>query len=87
MMMRGVKICACLLVIVAVATILITPDPADDVPGVLHHILKLQKAVAVWGGGLLSSIALLPGTSITPVVSAYAPESPELLTLLCTRLC
>ncbi len=86
MMMRGVRIVVCLLLIVSVATILITPDQTDDVPGVLHHIVKLQKFMAVWAS-LFSSVALLSARATTSIVPARTPDPPELLTLLCVRLC
>lgn len=85
MMMRGIKIVVCLLLIVSVATILITPDQTDDVPGVIHHIVKLQKFMAVWAG-LFNSAAVFAGQSFTPVVPARTPDPPEILTLLCVRL-
>ncbi len=84
--MRGIKVVVCLLLIVSVATILITPDQSDDVPGVLHHIVKLQKFIAVWAG-LFTSQTLIASQSFTPVVPARAPDPPEILTLLCVRIC
>jgi hypothetical protein len=85
-MMRGIQILVCLLLIVSVATILITPDPTDDVPGVLHHTLKFQKIFAVWVSWFASA-SPLSGTSFATFISSRAPDTPPLLTLLCVRLC
>jgi hypothetical protein len=85
-MMRTLQILVCLLLIVSVATILITPDQTDDVPGVLHHTLKFQKIFAVWISwfGLTSSLS---ANFVATFVSSRAPDAPPLLTLLCVRLC
>jgi hypothetical protein len=85
-MMRTVQIVVCVLLIVSVATILITPDPTDDVPGVLHHTLKFQKIFAVWVSGIIS-VSPLSLRSSAAFVSSRAPDAPPLLTLLCVRLC
>lgn len=78
-----VKVAVALLIVVSVATILVTPDPTDDVMGVMH-----QHQVPT-----VSLVSLIHGVSLpaTPsLVSDAAPEelhSPDLLDLVCVRLC
>ena len=86
MAMRTVKILFCVLLIASVATILITPDQNDDVPGVLHHLAKVQQVTAVWAAIVIPP-APLPLQAFTPVVLARASDPPQLLTLICVRLC
>ena len=85
-MMRGIQIVVCLLLIVSVATILITPDQTDDVPGVLHHLAKFQKIFAAWAI-LFAPTTLLANRAYAPDVSVRPLDTPPLLTLLCVRLC
>ena len=73
-----------LLVVIAVATIVITPDPTDDVDGILrsHHPLRspsLGESVGVWL--VLFSLAALDASS--PSI----PTTPNLLRLICTSRC
>jgi uncharacterized membrane protein len=86
LMVRGIKIVLCMLLIISVATILITPNQSDDMPGVVHHLGKLHKCIAVWAG-LFHSPELYTGQLARAVVLVQAPQPPELLTLLCTLLC
>ena len=86
-MMRGAKFLICLLLIVSVATILITPDQNDDVPGVLHHVIKFQKLMAAAVATLPGTVPVLSGKMFAPLLSSREPDTPQLLTLLCVRLC
>jgi hypothetical protein len=86
MLMRGVKFVVCVLLIVSVATILITPDQSDDVPGVLHHVVKIQKFLAVVAS-LTGVMRAIEHYSPTPFVFVREVDPPRLLTLLCVRLC
>jgi len=85
-MLSGFKIVVALLVIVAVATILISPDPTDDVPGILHSHLKLQKVASVFyeplstGSGLVASVLLA-------ALRASSFSSSDVVALTCVRLC
>ena len=85
-MARGFKIGVAVLALLAVATVLITPDPTDDVQGILHHLGKLQKLA------VLASIPLktLSGSQIRSLAwreSAVNPAPPSLVDLVCARLC
>jgi hypothetical protein len=48
-MMRGARIALVVVVILSIAYVLITPDPTDDVDGVLrpHHTAKAQIVVSL----------------------------------------
>ena len=73
-----------LLVVIAVATILITPDPTDDVDGILrtHHALKSTSL----GASIGVSLALF---SLGALAASYPPipATPNLLRLICTCRC
>jgi hypothetical protein len=80
-----VKVAVGLLIIVSVVTILVTPDPTDDVMGVMH-----QHQVASFHLVFLNLIhgVALPVTSL--LGNDASPEelhSPDLLDLVCVRLC
>jgi len=83
--MRGTKILVCVLLILSVATILITPDQSDDIPGVLHHVSKI-KLLAVWAF-IQGPLTVISAQSNRPALSPRNPDPPELLTLFCVRLC
>ncbi|HEY1262955.1 MAG TPA: hypothetical protein VGF06_05490 [Terriglobales bacterium] len=75
---------AAALVILAVATILVTPDPADDVLGVLHkhHLMHVAPVFA----GVLQPVLLL--ASFLPAgLASRRSESADLFDLICVRLC
>jgi hypothetical protein len=78
------KVAVVVFLIAAVAAILLTPSPQDDVLGVLHkaQLNAVQPAPTVVGllAGFtthLESQPILPST----------PGSPALLDLVCVRLC
>ena len=73
-----------LLVILSITTILISPDPTDDVLGVMHqqHVLTAQPVLL----GLIQA-APSPTAIVLASDSAEIPPSGDLLDLVCTRLC
>ena len=81
---RRFSVFLALFVVIAVATIVITPDPTDDVDGILrsHHALKspiLGPSVGV--SLVLYSLADLAASS------PLSPTTPNLLRLICTCRC
>jgi hypothetical protein len=79
-----VKVALILIVVVAVATILVTPDPKDDVPGVLH---KAQVYGLSLSSAVLQPLAVSPARAMAHLVPFYQPDSSGLLDLVCVRLC
>jgi len=82
---RYFKIAVLLLVVAAVATILLTPSPSDDVPGLMHrNHSTVVMAVAI---GLVQVTAL----SRSSQVPLHSPRHPMLssnfLELVCQHLC
>ncbi len=73
-----------LLVIASVATILITPDPSDDVDGLLHHGHSL--AFFPFLGRVDQPLALSP-PEVPPEASKPPPRSADLLEMVCTHPC
>ena len=73
-----------LVVVFAVATILITPDPTDDVDGILraHHALKSPSLGASVGVSLVVFPLAALAASYPPI-----PTTPNLLRLICTCRC
>jgi len=73
-----------LLIVIAVATILITPDTTDDVNGLLrsHQTLKWLSLGASVGISLVL-ISLAASTASSPPV----PTTSDLLRLICTYRC
>ena len=81
---REFSVFLALLVVIAVATIVITPDSNDDVAAILHshHPLKSPSPAASVGVSLvLFSLAALAASS-PPI-----PTTPNLLRLICTCRC
>jgi len=72
------------LLVVAVATVLITPDPTDDVHGVVHSQRSLTPpAVAIAAVVLLN---LVPTSKVDDTDSAEL-STPDLLQLICICRC
>jgi len=72
-----------LLIVLSLTTILISPDPNDDILGVLHqqHVLTAQPTFVALLPVAVSIVALaVPDESAEPLVSA------NLLDLVCIRL-
>ena len=82
-MLRPLRIGLALLAIFAIAFVLITPDPDDDVPGILKpsHLGKsLRLAVSsIDPPAVQSAMVLLP----TPLSSTQQLSASELLDLVC----
>jgi hypothetical protein len=85
-MERGVKIGVAVLALLAVATVLITPNPTDDVQGIVHHLGKLQK-LAVLASIPLDALAGMQVRFLVSPESAANPSAPNLVDLVCARLC
>jgi len=80
----GVKILIVALALVAVTTVLITPDPTDDVQGIVHHGNQLPKLAVLVAAWLLCLVALRDRFLLTRDSVRYAAPS---LDVICTRLC
>jgi hypothetical protein len=87
-MMRGARIALVVVVILSIAYVLITPDPTDDVDGILqqHHSAKAQRVVSL----------PLEESPILVVAPFYLPMRPsgaqrlitsDLLDLVCVCRC
>lgn len=83
-----------LMLAAAVAIILITPDPTDDVDEILHlhqdgdGILYLHQSVDDWG--LVPTLGLSPNLPHPPLLDVTYPSrraSPSLFQLDCTFRC
>jgi hypothetical protein len=83
-----------LVLVAAVAVILVTPDPTDDVDEILHlhqdrdGIMHLHQSVDNWG--LLPTLSLSPTLLYPPLLNAaYSSRraSPSLLQLVCIFRC
>jgi len=79
------KVVVALLVVVAVATVLISPDPTDDVTGILHQHIKLQKLAAI-----LAQPVSVPSLGLVVVLHAARSTvrlPDDIVSLTCVRLC
>jgi hypothetical protein len=78
------KVVLGLMIILSVTTILLTPDPNDDVMGILHqqHVMAVQPV-------LLSMVQVFITSSLVRISEEFVevPLSVDLLDLVCTRLC
>jgi undecaprenyl pyrophosphate phosphatase UppP len=82
---RYFKLVVLLLVVTAVATILLTPTPTDDVPGVMHQSHSpVAVAVAI---GLVQAVALINSTQRLQNSPSRQLLSPNFLELVCQHLC
>ena len=82
---RLFKLIVLLLVVAAVATILLTPTPNDDVPGVMHR--NHSSVAMVVAPGLLQ-VAVLIRSFHYPQNNASRPTlSSNILELVCQHLC
>jgi hypothetical protein len=78
------KAAVVLVVIVSVATILISPDSSDDVDGVLQHHTCVAQPVFLT---LFQSISHLTIQLLHPDLAIHRLECLDLLDLVCVRLC
>jgi hypothetical protein len=79
-----VKVTVIVIAVLAVAAILVTPDPRDDVLGVLH---KAQLSALHLSGAVLPLLLLSPILTMAQPAPSYHPDSSGLLDLVCVRLC
>jgi hypothetical protein len=85
-MLRILAIGLALVVVLSCAAVLISPDFCDDVDGAVHHLVKKHKLVPA------SAVRLRPFVldrvrSFTPLTSVVNSNIPDLLDLVCARLC
>jgi hypothetical protein len=82
---RYLKLAILLLVVAAVATILLTPSPSDDVPGVMHRNHgTVGLAVAL---GLVQLIAASRSSQVPLHPPIHPVLSSNFLELVCQHLC
>lgn len=82
---RYFKIVVLLLVVTAVTTILLTPTPSDDVPGIMHrNHSPVAMAVAV---GLVQVAALISSRHRAQESPTHQLLSANFLELFCQHLC
>jgi len=87
-MMRGVRIALVVVAIVSIAYVLITPDPTDDVDGILrlHHSAKAQRIANL---PLAQSPIFVVASFPLPIRPSGAQRlaTSELLDLVCVCRC
>jgi len=87
-MMRVLTIALAVVVILSCATVLITPDLADDINGVLHqhHSVRGHKLLAA-PSAQLRRFVLATFRSLNPQIPTLPSSTSQLLALVCVRLC
>jgi hypothetical protein len=87
-MLRVLTIGLAVVVISSCATVLITPDPGDDINGIQHqhHSVKGHKLLAA-PYAQLRPFALATFHSFNPLIPTLHSSTPRLLALNCVRLC
>jgi hypothetical protein len=87
-MTRVLTIGLAVVVILSCATVLITPNLADDINGILHHhhSVKGHKLLAA-PYAQLRPFALAIFYSFKPLIHTLRSSTPPLLALVCVRLC
>jgi hypothetical protein len=87
-MMRVLTIGLAVVVILSCATVLITPDLADDINGILHrhHSVREHKLVAT-PPAHLRPFVLATFHSFNSLIPTLHSSTPRLLALVCVRLC
>ena len=88
-MMRGARIVLVVLVIFSIAYVLITPDPTDDVDGVLrpNHQAKAQRLVGLSLPQFQVLVIIAFLLSLPSTRSAQRLTTSELLDLVCVCRC
>jgi hypothetical protein len=85
-MMRGARVALAVIAILSIAYVLITPDPTDDVEGVLRPNYSAQRIVSL-------PLPRSPVLVIVPFLSSIPPSAiqrlttSELLDLVCVCRC
>lgn len=82
---RVFKIVVLLLVVTAVTTILLTPSPSDDVPGVMHRSHSHVAAAVVTG--LLQIASLTRSSHLAQDPSTHPLQVSNFLELHCQHIC
>jgi hypothetical protein len=87
-MTRVLTIGLAVVMILSCATVLITPDPGDDIDGILHqhHSVKGHELLAA-PYAQLRPFALATFQSFNPLIPTLRSSTPRLLALVCVRLC
>ena len=87
-MMRVLTIGLVVVVILSCATVLITPDLVDDINGILHqrHSVRGHQLLAA-PPAQLPPFLLATFHSFNPMIITLRLSTPQLLALLCVRLC
>lgn len=87
-MSRVLTIGLAVVVILSCMTVLITPDLADDINGVLHqhHSVRGHKLLAV-AALPLRPLVVATFHSFNSVIPPLHASTPRLLALVCVRLC
>lgn len=81
---KFLKAAVALVMVLSVATILISPDTSDDVDGVLqHHVFPAHPVFL----SVLQSISLLTTHFFSRDLGIHRLECLDLLDLVCVRLC
>ena len=88
-MMRGARIVLAVIVIFSIAYVLITPDPTDDVDGILrpNHQAKVQRLVSLPLLQLRVLVFVAFFLSMPSTKSAQRLNTSELLDLVCVCRC
>jgi hypothetical protein len=80
-----VKVIVGLLIILAVTTILVTPDPSDDVMGVVHPHNAVHAQLVFLS--LIHDVPLLTGSLVVRENEPQAIHPTDVVDLVCARLC
>jgi len=88
-MMRGARVALAVVVIFSIAYVLITPDPTDDVEGVLrpNDWAKAQRIVSLLPLPRSPVLVIVPFLSSIPPSAIQRLTTSELLDLVCICRC
>jgi hypothetical protein len=88
-MARVLTIALAVVVILSCATVLITPDPTDNISGILnqHSVRGHKLLVAPAGGGSLKPFVVAAFHLLGSPPPTLHSSTPHLLALVCVRLC
>lgn len=86
-MLRMLTITLAVVVMLSCATVVMTPDPVDDISGILgQHSVRWDKLSAT-PPAQLGRFVLATFRSRNPQVPALRSSPSQLLALVCVRLC
>ena len=82
-----IRFLAALVVVIAVATILATPDPTDDVTGILqsHRVVKSLKPISIWP--IAAILQNLPSTQRSFIDFPADSTSQNVFRMSCSYRC